>query len=276
MGSCSQQTAESARVDREARLESWHRSPLWLRLLGSRGVYREDRGCYRLPWGELSLRPCSIGVTLGGYETAHLHLAWGLGQVFIRLPFLDRAICGGENGIESPRYGFALHPTDFHLNWSRRTKIVNFPWQRRYLFREVLGADGIWRERRMSHRLGSSDLGEAAALAPHKIEAPYHYMLGSGEVQHVTATMSRERSWTVWYWFGESGYRRKAAVSDWLRNIQKRLGRPKHYIEIEFSGEVGERAGSWKGGCIGCSYEMMPGETPSQTLRRMQRERRFS
>ncbi len=35
-------------------------------------------------------------------------------------------------------------------------------------------------------------------------------------------------------------------------------------------------AGSWKGGVLGCGYEMKPGETPKQTLRRMERERVFN
>lgn len=49
----------------------------------------------------------------------------------------------------------------------------------------------------------------------------------------------------------------------------------KRDIEVEFSEELGTEAGSWEGGCIGCSYEMLPGETPLQTLRRMEKERSF-
>lgn len=53
----------------------------------------------------------------------------------------------------------------------------------------------------------------------------------------------------------------------------RRLSR---YINIDFSDEVGERSGSWKGGVLGCSYEMQRNETPLDTLRRMERERVFS
>lgn len=84
---------------------------------------------------------------------------------------------------------------------------------------------------------------------------PYVYRLNSGELQHRTATIKVEsRTWTR-YWIP-----------------CKRVSR---YIDIEFSDEVGERSGSWKGGCIGCSYDMLPGETPVQTLRRMELERKF-
>lgn len=84
---------------------------------------------------------------------------------------------------------------------------------------------------------------------------PYAYTLRSGEVQHRTATIKAERrTWTRW----------------WLPF--KRVSR---FIDVEFSGEVGERAGSWKGGCIGCSFPMLAAETPVQALRRMEATRKF-
>lgn len=47
-------------------------------------------------------------------------------------------------------------------------------------------------------------------------------------------------------------------------------------IEVSFSKELGREAGSWKGGIVGCGYEMKDGETPLDTLRRMEKERSFS
>lgn len=89
---------------------------------------------------------------------------------------------------------------------------------------------------------------------------PYRYLLRSGEVQQRIATIHVERrEWRL----------------RWLR--WTRLGRDvRYYLDVEFSDEVGERSGSWKGGTVGCGYEMRPGETPSQCLRRMESERRFS
>jgi len=43
----------------------------------------------------------------------------------------------------------------------------------------------------------------------------------------------------------------------------------------EETGEVGERTGEWKGGTTGCGYQMLPNETPLETLRRMEKERKF-
>jgi len=47
-------------------------------------------------------------------------------------------------------------------------------------------------------------------------------------------------------------------------------------IDDDFDAEVGERSGSWKGGTLGCGYELLPKETPLQCLRRMERERIFN
>jgi len=46
-------------------------------------------------------------------------------------------------------------------------------------------------------------------------------------------------------------------------------------IDVDFSKEVGKRKGSWKGGTIGCSYTMLPNETPLDCLKRMEKERKF-
>lgn len=47
-------------------------------------------------------------------------------------------------------------------------------------------------------------------------------------------------------------------------------------IDIEFDKEVGERTGSWKGGTLGCGYNLLPNETPLECLRRMEKERKFN
>ena len=83
----------------------------------------------------------------------------------------------------------------------------------------------------------------------------YRYERESGEVQERKATIAKEtgtwwRPWLPW-------------------KMVKRS------IKIDFDAEVGERSGSWKGGVMGCYYEMRPHESPLDCLRRMERERRF-
>ena len=46
-------------------------------------------------------------------------------------------------------------------------------------------------------------------------------------------------------------------------------------IDIHFSKECGKRKGSWKGGTLGCGYELLPNEQPLDCLKRMEKEREF-
>ena len=84
----------------------------------------------------------------------------------------------------------------------------------------------------------------------------YTYILKNGTVQNRKATCHIERrTWSVRW-------------APWLKKVSTTL-------DVNFNDEVGERSGTWKGGTIGCSYEMLPNETPEQTLRRMEKERKF-
>ena len=49
----------------------------------------------------------------------------------------------------------------------------------------------------------------------------------------------------------------------------------RRYIEIDFKDEVGHEKGSWKGGVMGCSYDLLPDESPMDCIKRMEKERRF-
>ena len=92
-----------------------------------------------------------------------------------------------------------------------------------------------------------------------KQTADYTYTRKSGEVQRRTATfyvdsMEHRMRWLMWLPFP--------------RRVSKS-------ICVDFSGEVGEKTGSWKGGTVGCGYSMRPDESALECLRRMERERKF-
>lgn len=90
----------------------------------------------------------------------------------------------------------------------------------------------------------------------------YTYILNSGEKQHVTANFhveEREWRWRITH---------KLPFKFGPKRVQR-------CIDVKFSSEIGERTGSWKGGCIGCGYQMLKTETPLETLRRMEQERKF-
>ena len=90
---------------------------------------------------------------------------------------------------------------------------------------------------------------------------PYKYTLNSGEVQERLATIEvKQMEWRP-RWFKWTSLFQMVRTS----------------IDIEFSDEVGERTGSWKGGTIGCSYAfiLFPYESPYECLKRMEKERKF-
>lgn len=149
-------------------------------------------------------------------------------------------------------WGFTFHERTVHLNWGRHTKIIRFPWDWEHLKHEVQRPDGSWVPYVASYDKGEPDGRWQAAY-------PYEYQLRSGDIQHRTATIYVNRREWRWKWLMWSPW---PAIK-------------RQSIDVTFDDEVGERAGSWKGGTIGCGYDMQPGETPLQTLRRMEGERRF-
>lgn len=84
---------------------------------------------------------------------------------------------------------------------------------------------------------------------------PYHYCLKNWTIQERTATIQVESMLWTRYWLPWRMYRRS--------------------IDVKFNDEVGERTGSWKGGTIGCGYDLRADEAPLECLRRMEKERKF-
>ena len=246
------------------------KTPLWVRLVGGRRYY--DDGCVRAKWGEFDAKHWGIVFTVGGYDTAHLNIGLIRGQFFIRLPFLDRVICDDANTMDNPHWGVSWRWSQFEsqiwLRWGRRSKMIEMPWCTHHVVTQHLRADGTWAEAPINNLRDGGEWIDWRDGAWSE-DLPYHYMLDNGEVQHVTATVRRSRSEHRWEWFG------RGPLSSWLRRVQPFGVKVFETIDIQFSEEVGSRRGSWKGGCVGCGYEMKPGEAPRHTLRRMQGERRF-
>lgn len=177
-----------------------------------------------------------------------LFFSWG--ELFIRLPFNSF-----KDQCEYPDYGIIFYsvngetPNHIWIRRGYRGKTINFPWAYKFWKREVLFKDGNWfrgEDFWDKDKYGDLVLRETF---------PYTYILKSGEKQERTATVYQEKR----YW----------------RNWFKLNTMMRHYLEIEFSDEVGDRSGSWKGGTIGCSFLMNKGETSEQALRRMEQTRKF-
>ena len=166
-----------------------------------------------------------------------------------------------------PSYGFNWHFSEYRgalfLYW-RTCKIVWMPWDWKYVRHDVLMKDNTWkRVKDRTDWLGLlNDLDCCPWNWPDKYQEriPYTYTRKNGKIQIATATIGvEEREWR-WRWF---------TWLPWPRMIRRS-------IEVEFDNEIGEQAGSWKGGVLGCSYDLLPDETPYDCLRRMERERKFN
>jgi len=201
-----------------------------------------------------------------------LSLAWipffiyGWGKLYIKLPYDT----GMGDECDSPWWGYYFYAVDgkytimeLVTKWGKKGKYIQLPWSLQWYRTSLLLKNGTWendgywkgRRRRSNKEFWDSKWDDKKFVEKY----PYTYTLKSGEKQDVTATITvEEREW-----------RRK-----WGMYLPV-FNRVDKSIKVEFSGEVGERAGSWKGGCTGCSYTMRPEETPLKTLQRMSRERKF-
>ena len=240
--------------------------------IGFRFFERPSNGRWelRLSWAEITGR-LGFAFELCLFEdhySLHVHLGWP--NVFIKLPFLQRWHHEPDEMMES--WGCSVFLYDAHLNWGSKCKIVHFPWSWDWVRTSILLADGTWVHEPRNRGPGFPNYPLARTEKKpwgtwHKVKEtlawretyPYRYVLRSGEIQDRQATVHiEEREWR-WRWF-------------WYLPFPRMMQRT---IAVEFSDEVGERSGSWKGGCTGCGYQLRHDELPQECLRRMERERKF-
>ena len=206
-------------------------------------------------FGEVALGPSGPALEIACFDDSHNTLIIGLVLVklYLKIPLLV------SDGYDIERsYGFSFTSDSLHLHWGTRTKVLWYPWTWEFYKRWESVAGGsyaagrsFWIEvpLRMNH-------GEIAT----KHTADYTYTRRNGEQQKVTATyyvgsMEHRMRWLMWL--------------PWPRRVSK-------FISVDFSEQIGEGVDSWKGGVLGCGYDMLPGESALECLRRMERERRFT
>jgi hypothetical protein len=188
-----------------------------------------------------------------------LVVPWG--KWYIHLPIYSKI-----DDAEYPQYGFYLYSWDSKgaafnelvICRGYKSKFIHMPWRLDWVRTSNLKKDGTWEHETPGNSKDFWDNKWKDILWSKSY--PYTYVLKSGKVQERTATLRvEEREWRpIWF--------------KWTKLFR----RVRKTINIDFSDEVGERTGSWKGGTTGCSYEMKHGELPVQTLRRMEKERKFT
>lgn len=210
---------------------------------------------------EISWRPgFAVGLYHYGDEGSRYGVNIQLGWPNIHFKIPVRRHAPKELGGFGLSWGFTFFDRSVQLKWGDKCKIIDMPWARGTCIRSSnLLKDGTWSHEMTRDRISYSDRRDFLADKEWVEDYPYRYVLRSGEVQERTATVKvEEREWR----------------QHWLK-WTKAFALVQRTISIDFSDEVGERSGSWKGGCTGCNYELKPNETPEQCLRRMESERKF-
>lgn len=188
-----------------------------------------------------------------------------LGLIFFRLTLILPFRNKWTDECDSPKWGIAYHGSTFwiyrggkgNLNGGNKWWTLDAPWRWQWVRTSNLRKDGAWEHETKGN---SKDFykDKWKGIIWNEIH-PYTYVLKNGTVQNRNATIKvAEREWRL-HWL------------KWLPIIKK----ISKVIEIDFDGEVGERTGSWKGGTVGCSYPLLPHETPLECLRKMEKERKF-
>ena len=180
----------------------------------------------------------------------YICLFWG--KFFIHLPFKT-----GISQCENPTYGFSYFYREILFYWNKKVKSIYVPWSWAWVRTKALRENGSWEIEDKNNRKSFYEAKWKKVLWWR--EHPYNYRLKSGKVQEIIATIKVTEM--QWRW----------KILKWLPLFTKK----RKTIDIKFSDEVGEETGSWKGGTIGCGYDMKKGESPLECLRRMEKERKF-
>lgn len=202
-------------------------------------IYLRNNRYVELAWATLGIHGLEAEIEFPSdwHEQARGWVRLGFGIGSLNVSFPWSKTVPDEGQCSGPRYGFQFYEDLLWIRWGKSTgHFKTDPCKAIYM-------PWAWKHRK--HEI----------LSAEEVH-DYAYTLRNGEVQKRKATITSERrTWTRF----------------WLP-----FKRVNTSIEVTFSDEVGERSGSWKGGVIGCGYEMKRGETPLQTLRRMEVERRFT
>ena len=160
---------------------------------------------------------------------------------------------------DSPSYGFYYHMKQIGINYGNKVKLIDTPWAYDWVRTSQLMKDGSWEHETKGN---IKEFYDDKIWGNKKFEKsyPYKYIKKDGTIQETIATITvSEKEWRLKYF-------------KWFKYIKK-IDRT---VDVNFKDEIGESTGSYKGGVLGVGYNMIKGETPYQTLKRMEKERKFN
>ena len=237
---------------------------LLLKLVGYEWTYYQNDNTHKMKWGEFSWHSkkwkCGLRLNADGYDYAQIIFQPLFFSMFIKLPFQLKK--SKEESYKDRSYGFYLYGEDgfdcinFEWNYSRwHWRFPFFSWE--WESREVLDFNRNTVYIKSDNKDTEHDWNEEERLKKSVSKTyDYTYVRKNGQIQDRKATVFIER-WT------------------WGRKWFPFLKMKRTSIDVAFNEEIGERVDTWKGGTVGCSWELKPNETPEQALRRMERERKF-
>ena len=195
------------------------------------------------------------------YENAELHISMFGWHSMFRLPWKHKQM---DWYREEKKYGLAVFEKTLYAYWGWHCKSWEFPFL-------TYGSAVRW-----DRYKGSTDAYFYDSMLTASWETHPYKMKYQGGCQNPT-------TWTYDYtdpydgavvpcrfWVEEMEWRPK-----WLK-WTKKFAKVRRYIEVEFSQEMGSRKGTWKGGTLGCGYQILPDEHPMDCIKRMEREYKFS
>lgn len=233
---------------------------------------------YTFRWGYISrCKSIEFMINRGGYFCDRYYVTIGLGFIFIKLflPFKTKL----PVGCEFPRYGFCVHGSSLMIYYGANfdesgNSIINnklFLWDLPYFSIHkhrgyILHKNRNWQ----AVEILIARLGEIRKDNPDAVDVfefrdsddcyvekhDFIYITDSGEIQESLAKCTLEKS----------EWRRKWVP--FYKNIDIDL-------RVEFSNEIGECAGSWKGGVTGCGFKLKEGESIKNGLKRLAIEKHF-
>lgn len=185
----------------------------------------------------------------------------GWGEIFLKLPYKS----GKPYECEGPLYGFYFECVDspqwklfeyLRISWGKdKYKYIYMPWDFQWYRTSLLLNNGIWEHETIGKKKKNfwEDEWKEKRWEIKTVVFDKHNECNVECDVHIEKREWRRR-WLMW--------------TPLFNKVRKS-------IEVEFKEEVGLRKGSWKGGTIGCGYEMKKGEDPRNTLIRMMENVRF-
>ncbi len=191
---------------------------------------------------------------------------FGWGKLYINLP-----IKTGIQDCESAAWGFNYHGNKIwiyiggagNFEGGRKWKTFTMPWDLTWVRTSTLMKDGNeWFHETNKNRrswigdTSGNEVGSHDWLNINKWKET-HPFIDRFDNTTVNATISvEEREWRPLWFMWTSVFAKKRRT-----------------ISIEFDKQVGKKKGSFKGGVLGCSYDLFPSETPVECLKRMETNR---